>query len=384
MAQAISNAETARLEQAENKQADWKLWGPYVSERAWGTVREDYSADGSAWDYFPFEQSHLRAYRWNEDGIAGICDRRQRICFALSMWNGKDPIIKERLFGLSGPKGNHGEDVKEYYFYLDNTPTHSYMKYLYKYPQAAFPYDDLYKQNAARDKSQPEYELIDTGIFKDDEYFDIFIEYAKGGVDDICIKITAFNRSAEAAPLHLLPTIWFRNRWTWNGTSQKPSMRAVNLGYKNLSTIDLDQKDVGQYRLICEGSSRLIFTENESDLEKLFGVANASRFVKDGINEFIVNGDRTAVNDQMFGTKAAAHYDLMIPAFGKEEIYLRLMSVASSGDQQAKAHDGFIDQCEAVINSRKAEADEFYASIVPQNLSDDGKNVMRQALSGML
>lgn len=384
MVQANSNAETIRLEQAEKKEADWKLWGPYVSERAWGTVREDYSADGSAWDYFPFEQSHLRAYRWNEDGIAGICDRRQRLCFALALWNGKDPIIKERLFGLSGPKGNHGEDVKEYYFYLDSTPTHSYMKYLYKYPQATFPYADLYEQNAARGKTQPEYELFDTGIFNNDRYFDVFIEYAKGGVDDICIKITAFNRSSEAAPLHLVPTIWFRNRWTWNGTTDKPSMKAVDPGYKNLSTIQIRQKDIGEYNLICEGSSRLIFTENESNLERLFNAANVSPFVKDGINEFIVNGDQTAINDQMFGTKAAAHYDLMIPALGKEEIYLRLTSVGQVGAQSAKAHDDFIDQCQTVINSRKAEADEFYATIIPPNLSDDGKNVMRQALSGML
>jgi hypothetical protein len=384
MTQMKLNAETIRLEEAEQKTSDWKHWGPYVSERAWGTVREDYSADGSAWDYLPFEQSHLRAYRWNEDGIAGICDRKQRVCFALSVWNGKDSIIKERLFGLPGPKGNHGEDVKEYYYYLDNTPTHSYMKYLYKYPQAAFPYDDLYRENASRNKSQTEYELIDTGIFNDDKYFDVFIEYAKAGMDDICVKITAFNHSSEAATLHLLPTIWFRNRWSWNGTDEKPSMKEIDSGTDNLGAIHLHQKDVGEYRLICEGSSQLLFTENESNLQKLFNVPNTSRFVKDGINEYVINGNRMAVNAQMFGTKAAAHYDLMIPPNGKEEIYLRLAGETAAKVPKYNGHDDFIRHCQKTINSRRAEADEFYASIVPPNLSDDARNVMRQALSGML
>jgi len=378
------SAESVRLEEAEQQKADWKLWGPYVSERAWGTVREDYSPDGSAWDYLPFEHSHLRAYRWNEDGIAGICDRKQRICFSLAMWNGKDPVLKERLFGLSGPKGNHGEDVKEYYYYLDSTPTHSYMKYLYKYPQSEFPYQDLYRENGARDKSQPEYELIDTGVFDRDRYFDIFVEYAKAAVCDICIKITAFNRSDEAAPLHLLPTVWFRNRWTWNGTEDKPRLREDDMGLDNLACIHLRQKDLGEYRLVCEGSSHLLFAENETNFQKIYNIQNPSAFVKDGIHEFVIHGNRSAINDEMFGTKAAAHYDLMIPAHGKEEIYLRLTAEDTANPSEFRSHDEFIFRCEHVIANRRNEADEFYASIIPDNLSDDAGNVMRQALSGML
>jgi len=300
------------------------------------------------------------------------------------MWNGKDPILKERLFGLSGPKGNHGEDVKEYYYYLDNTPTHSYMKYLYKYPQSEFPYQDLYRENGARDKSKPEYELIDTGVFDHDRYFDVFIEYAKAGVSDICIKITAFNRSSEAAPLHLLPTVWFRNRWTWNGTEDKPSMREDDLGLNNLSCIHLRQKDLGEYRLVCEGSSHLLFTENESNFQKIYNIQNPMPFVKDGIHEFVLRGDQAAVNDLMFGTKAAAHYDLMIPAHSKEEVYLRLTAEDTVNPTEFKSHDEFIFRCEHVIANRRAEADEFYATVIPDNLSDDARNVMRQALSGML
>jgi hypothetical protein len=377
-------AEKVRLEDARQKKADWKLWGCYLSERAWGTVREDYSADGSAWDYFPFEESHLRAYRWNEDGIAGICDRKQRMCFAVSFWNGRDPILKERLFGVAGPQGNHGEDVKEYYYYLDNTPTHSYMKYLYKYPQTAFPYDELLKENKARDKTQPEYELVDTGIFDRDRYFDIFVEYAKADTEDICIRITVINRSPESAVLHALPTIWFRNRWSWNGTDDKPRMKQVDTGSSDLSVIHLHQKDLGDYRLICEGSSRLIFTENESNTEKLFNVRNSSRFVKDGINEFVVHARQEAANPAMLGTKASAHYDLDLVPHGIEEIYLRLTRRPSQDDAISIGYDEFINECRAVITKREAEADEFYASIVPQNLSDDAKNVMRQSLSGML
>jgi len=384
MPQVDSIAENVRLEDARQKRADWKLWGCYVSERAWGTVREDYSADGSAWDYFPFEQAHLRAYRWNEDGIAGICDRKQRMCFAVSLWNGRDPLIKERLFGLTGPQGNHGEDVKEYYFYLDNTPTHSYMKYLYKYPHAEFPYEDLYRENKVRDKTQPEYELIDTGVFDDDRYFDIFIEYAKADIDDICIRITAVNRSSESAVLHVLPTVWFRNRWSWNGTDDKPLMREVEAGSENLSAIHLHQGDLGNYRLVCEGSSRLIFTENDSNAEKLFNIPNSTPFVKDGINEFIVHGNQNAANPEMSGTKAAAHYDLELGPGGTEEIYLRLTKDGSEKGAKPARHDEFISQCREILTRRQEEADEYYASIVPQNLSDDARNVMRQALSGML
>ncbi|MEP7074799.1 MAG: glucosidase [Acidobacteriota bacterium] len=379
-----SDAEKMRLEDSTLQNADWKLWGSYVSERAWGTVREDYSADGSAWDYFPFEQSHLRAYRWNEDGIAGICDRKQRMCFAVAFWNGNDPVIKERLFGLAGPQGNHGEDVKEYYYYLDSTPTHSYMKYLYKYPHAAFPYEDLYRENKARDKTQPEYELIDTGIFDNDRYFDIFVEYAKADVEDICIRITAINRSSESAVLHLLPTVWFRNRWSWNGTDNKPGMKQVDTGAENLSAILLRQKDLGEYRLTCEGSSHLLFTENDSNTEKLFNVPNSSPFVKDGINQFVVHGEHEAVSPEGAGTKAAAHYDLDLGSHATEEVYLRLTFQKPDATDSVVSHDEFISGCRKIFDLRKKDADDFYAAIIPQNLSGDGKNIMRQSLAGML
>lgn len=380
----ILNVEEKRLDETEKRTADWKRWGCYLSERAWGTVREDYSADGSAWDYFPFEHSHLKAYRWNEDGIAGICDRKQNICFAVSLWNGQDAILKERLFGISGPKGNHGEDVKEYYYYLDNTPTHSYMKFLYKYPQAEFPYRRLYEENAKRDKSQPEYELIDTGVFDEDKYFDVFIEYAKADVEDICIKITALNRGGEAAPLQILPTVWFRNSWTWNENADKPILRRGATDNANLSAIQLKESDGDEYVLWCEGSSQLLFTENESNCEQLFKGPNNSPFTKDGIGQFVVHKNHQAVNTGSTGTKAAAHYMLMLPPGGEEEIYLRLSRQSGADDGKTLSHDGFIRDCEAVFRQRIAEADEYYASIVPANLSADEKNVMRQSLAGML
>lgn len=379
----VPNAEEIRLDEAEKDIADWKRWGSYLSERAWGTVREDYSPDGAAWDYFPFEHAHLKAYRWNEDGLAGLCDRKQNICFAVALWNGRDPILKERLFGLAGPKGNHGEDVKEYYYYLDNTPTHSYMKFLYKYPQAEFPYRQLYEENARRDKSQPEYELIDTGIFDDDKYFDVFIEYAKAGPEDICMKITAINRGPEAAPLHVLPTIWFRNTWSWDEHEKKPTLRKADQSAVDLSAIHL--QDVrSEYTLWCEGSSQLLFTENESNYERLFGGKNSSQFVKDGLNAYVVNGRHEAVNPASTGTRAAAHYALMVPAGGTDEIYLRLTKGPPPAKQKGIGHDKFIRECEAVIKKRIAEANEFYTGIIPPDLSDDAKNVMRQALAGML
>ncbi|MEP6704082.1 MAG: glucosidase [Acidobacteriota bacterium] len=369
------NAVEERLRQAADKTADWKHWGPYVSERAWGTVREDYSADGSAWDYFPFESSHLRAYRWNEDGIAGICDRNQRICFAMSFWNGKDPILKERLFGLSGPKGNHGEDVKEYYYYLDNTPSHCLMKYLYKYPQAPFPYADLYQANASRDKSQREYELIDTGIFDGDRYFDIFIEYAKAGPEDICIKITAVNRGPEAAPLHILPTAWFRNTWSWSIDAAKPE--ASDIEENGVTAIELKKELQSNYRLYCEGSPDILFCENETNNRKLFNSENASAYTKDGIGDYIVNGNHSAINPALKGTKAAAHYRFDIGAGESKEVCLRLTSsILPPGD--------LVESCKAIFEQRRADADEFYGGVIPANLSDDAKNVMRQALAGLL
>ncbi|MGI8642078.1 MAG: MGH1-like glycoside hydrolase domain-containing protein [Pyrinomonadaceae bacterium] len=378
-------AEEKRLEEARTKEKDWKLWGCYLSERAWGTVREDYSADGSAWNYFPFEQARSKAFRWNEDGIAGICDRKQRICFAVSLWNGKDKFLKERLFGLGGNEGSHGEDVKEYYFYLDNTPTHSYMKFLYKYPQGEFPYDKLHEENARRDKSGSEYELMDTGVFDDDKYFDILVEYAKADTDDICIKITATNRGRQSAPLHILPTIWFRNRWSWYEKANKPKMEKVKIAPENLSLIHLNEEKNDDYLLMCEGSSQLLFTENNTNYEKIYNGENKSSYVKDGINDFVVENKQEAVNPDQTGTKAAAHYDFNISPQSCETIYLRLSSQQSAvSSQQINSHDEFIADCEEIFQQRIKEADEFYAEIIPDDLTADAKNVMRQSLAGML
>ncbi len=394
-------AEEKRLEEAQTHEKDWKQWGCYVSERAWGTVREDYSADGAAWDYFPFEHARHKAFRWNEDGIAGICDRKQRICFAPAFWNGNDAIIKERFFGLSGNVGNHGEDVKEYYFYLDNAPTHSYMKFLYKYPQNAFPYEKLYEENAKRDKNQPEYELIDTGIFEENKYFDIFIEYAKADCEDICIKITAHNRASETAPLHVLPTVWFRNRWSWYEESNKPSLEKTESNAENLELINLKEEMLGEYQMICADSKNLLFTENDTNLQKLYNSENEAKFVKDAINNFIVNGEENAVNPENKGTKAAAHYYFEIEANKSETIYLRLRKISNRKDAETQSEkveensaslrsggelsfESFIADCEKVFAQRISEADEFYASVIPDNLNDDAKNVMRQSLAGML
>ena len=378
------NPEEKRLEEARKWEKDWKLWGCYVSERAWGTVREDYSADGAAWDYFPFEHALSKAYRWNEDGIAGICDRKQRICFAVSLWNGEDAFLKERLFGVNGNEGSHGEDVKEYYFYLDNTPTHSYMKYLYKYPQTRFPYEKLYEENRKRDKSQPEYELIDTGVFDEDKYFDVFIEYAKADSEDICIKITAHNRGRESAPLHILPTVWFRNRWSWYEKAEKAQMEQIKIKAENLSLVYLREDKRGDYFFVCEGASKLLFTENETNFEKLYGGKNESPYAKDGINDFIVEGKTDAVNPKKTGTKAAAHYVFDIAPQSSETIYLRLGNQQSASSQKFQNRGEFIKECEAIFVERKKEADEFYKEIIPDNLTDDAQNVMRQSLAGML
>lgn len=383
----------ARLDATTQKTADWKRWGPYLSERAWGTVREDYSRDGSAWEYFPFAHANTRTYRWNEDGIAGICDRQQRLCFALSLWNGNDPFLKERYFGLTGNEGNHGEDVKEYYFYLDSTPTHCYMKALYKYPQEAFPYDKIRQENSRRNKSDGEYELLDTGIFDGDRYFDVFIEYAKDGVDDICIRITAFNRGPAAAPLHLLPTAWFRNTWVWTDSAEKPEMKAAGT-----SAVEISESGLGEYALRFSGSPELLFCDNETNFKKLYGVENRTAFTKDGINNFVVENKAEAVNPGRTGTKAAVHYVLDIPAGGSETVYLRLAGIDAEdlnrGDAETRGKGGrakktvtseeFSAECEAVFAGRIAEADDFYSRIIPENLSADAKNVMRQALAGML
>src|SRR6516165_4673935 len=305
------NAEQKRLHESARRIAHWKRWGPYVSDRAWGTVREDYSAQGDAWNYLPHEHARSVAYRWNEDGIAGICDRHQYLCFALALWNGRDPILKERLFGLTGNEGNHGEDVKEYYFYLDSTPTHSYMKFLYKYPQGEFPYRWLVEENRRRGRHDSEFELLDTGVFDANRYFDIFVEYAKATAEDILISVTAYNRGPEAAELHILPTLWFRNTWCWVQGSQRPTLTRV-LESQDAAVIEANHATYQKRWLLCEGSPEVLFTENETNNQRLFGVPNRFRFVKDGINDYIVHGARAAVNQELTGTKCAAHYPFQI------------------------------------------------------------------------
>ena len=370
---ASTTKEQVRLAESAARTKHWKRWGPYLSERAWGTVREDYSPYGNAWEYFPHDHARSRAYRWNEDGIAGICDRHQYLCFALALWNERDPILKERLFGLTGNEGNHGEDVKEYYFYLDSTPTHSYMKYLYKYPQREFPYGQLVEENRRRGKDQPEFELLDTGVFNDDRYFDVFVEYAKGDFEDILVKITATNRGPDAAPLRLLPIIWFRNTWSWSKTQERPHMRGIPGG------IELDHPDLGRRWLYCDGSPEILFTENETNYKRLFGTDNGCPCVKDGINDYIVNGRKEAVAAMPMGTKAAAHYQMQVPAGATVTLRLRLTDIDFSGVAQA-AFDGF----DRLFTARKNEADEFYDTVIPQELSPDAQNVMRQGFGGML
>jgi hypothetical protein len=331
--------EGRRLAAQRSGSADWKRWGAYLSERQWGTVREDYSQYGEAWDYFSHDHARSRAYRWGEDGIAGLSDDQQRLCFALALWNGRDPILKERLFGLTGSEGNHGEDVKEYYFYLDATPTGSYLKMLYKYPQAAFPYGDLVETNRSRGKDEPEYELVDTGIFAEDRYFDVVVEYAKAGPDDILIRVSATNRGPEAAELHLLPQLWLRNTWAWGGhdVSERPSLRRAGdgLGSEVAAAVVAEHAELGCYRLTCEGAPSLLFTENETNLERLYGAPNGTPYVKDGIHEAIVGGRLEAVNPDGIGTKAAAHYRLSIAPGATEVIRLRLTKDDAVADRDS-------------------------------------------------
>ena len=323
MATVSSTAEQQRLAEARERGVPWRKWGPYLSERQWGTVREDYSQDGNAWDYFSHDQARSRAYHWGEDGLAGISDDKQLLCFALALWNGRDPILKERLFGLTNSEGNHGEDVKEYYFYLDSTPTHSYMKYLYKYPQAAFPYDDLIETNRRRNRGDMEYELLDTGVFNGDRYFDVFVEYAKQTPEDILIQISVCNRGPEPATLHVLPTLWFRNTWTWWPGTPKPALKQVT-GQKGSQAVAASHAELGERFLYCEGDVPLLFTENETNNERIFGTPNASPYVKDGINNYVVDGKQDAVNPQNTGTKAAAHYQVTVGAGKTATIRLRL------------------------------------------------------------
>jgi hypothetical protein len=382
-------AEDKRLEDWRHHKAHWKRWGPYISAREWGTVREDYSPYGKAWEYFPHDQARSRAYRWGEDGIGGICDIHQHICFAPTMWNGQDPILKERLFGLGGNEGNHGEDVKEYYFYLDSTPTHSYMKYLYKYPQAAYPYSQLVEENRRRGKSAPEYELCDTGIFKESRYFDVYVEYAKAGEDDILIRITAANRGPEKSPIWLLPTIWFRNTWSWGRGDERPCVMRSNIGAKKgkggaggSEILELNEKMYGDLWLVVEGKPELLFTENETNFKRLFGVENRGPYVKDAFEGYIIRNEKDAVNPAQRGTKAAALYRFEIESGASASIRLRLTNKPPDG--AAGEHAPLGSSYESVFSARKAEADEYYAAHTPKKLSPDARNVYRQAFAGLL
>ncbi len=378
------NEEQLRLKAAREQSVSWKKWGPYLSERQWGTVREDYSENGDAWNFFTHDQARSRAYRWGEDGIAGLSDDQQRLCFALALWNGKDPILKERLFGLTNSEGNHGEDVKEYYFYLDSTPTHSYMKCLYKYPQAAFPYADMVETNRRRNRNDMEYELLDAGVFHEDRYFDVFVEYAKAGPEDILVRITAANRGPDAAELHLLPTLWFRNNWSsWiaesNRVAEKPSLQQIKTP-AGATAVAATHPVLGEFTFSCEGEVPLLFTENETNHQRLFpGQKNESPHVKDGINECVVQGNQGAVNPQQQGTKVAAHYRVNVGAGQTQVIRLRLSKTPA--DQKGEV---FGKQFDEVFADRLREADEFYKSVTPPSVSKDEANVMRQALAGML
>ncbi|HSE42622.1 MAG TPA: glucosidase, partial [Acidobacteriota bacterium] len=365
----IDVTEQKRLNEAREKGIPWKKWGPYLSERQWGTVREDYSQDGNAWDYFSHDQSRSRAYRWGEDGIGGISDDRQKLCFALALWNKKDPILKERLFGLTNSEGNHGEDVKEYYFYVDSTPTHSYMKYLYKYPQREFPYGNLLEKNR-RSREEMEYELIDTGVFDDDRYFDVFVEYAKQDPEDMLIRITAYNRGPESAPLHVLPTFWFRNNWSWGDDNPKPWLREMEPGL--ICAVD---QDLGSYWFYCDQSSEILFTENETNMQRLWNQPNATPYVKDAFHRYVMSGDKESVNPKKTGTKAAAHYVFDVPAGGSKTINLRMTASQSKNPFQ---------DFDEIFKNRIADANEFYERITPRTLNEDQSRVHRQALAGML
>jgi len=387
----MKTVEHLRLEEARQEKKLWKKWGPYLSERQWGTVREDYSERGDAWDFFTHDHARSRAYRWGEDGLAGISDDQQHLCFALALWNGKDPILKERLFGLTNSEGNHGEDVKEYYFYLDSTPTHSYMKYLYKYPQAAYPYADLVETNRRRTRNESEYELLDTGVFNDDRYFDVFVEYAKDGPEDLLVQITAVNRGPEQAVLHLLPTLWFRNDWaSWiaptNRATEKPTLKQIQ-ATAGTSAIVAKHSRLGTYYLYCDGDAPLLFTDNTTNNDRLFpGQANESPYAKDGINNYVVQGCQTAVNPEHQGTKASAHYRQMVGPGQSMTVRLRLTSQGpvEQGQHKKGVAVPFGPAFAETLAARLKEADEFYRSVTPPSVSPDAGNVMRQALAGML
>jgi hypothetical protein len=398
----LQTTEDRRLEEARTRKRHWKRWGPYLSERQWGTVREDYSASGTAWEFFPHEHARSRAYRWGEDGIGGISDRHQMICFGLALWNGHDPILKERLFGLTGNQGNHGEDVKEYYFYLDSTPTHSYMRMLYKYPQAAFPYEALLEENQRRGKEAPEFELVDTGVFAENRYFDVFVEYAKADVEDILIKIVVVNRGPDPAPLHILPSLWFRNTWSWGKDLRRPIVRTATCVPGSVCA-ELQHWQYGKRWLLCAGKPELIFTENETNSQRLFGLKNRS-YPKDAFHAFVIQSDRAAVNPKQMGTKMAAYYPVELGPGESATLKLRLTDMEPLGSlndnsgvigtitspghadrgEGVPASNDFEAGFDAMFAQRQKEAEEFYASRLPAELSEDAKRVMRQALSGML
>ncbi len=399
----ILTIEDHRLEEARLRKKHWKRWGPYLAERQWGTVREDYSKDGSAWESFPFEHAHARAYRWGEDGIGGLCDRHQMICFALALWNGRDPILKERMFGLTGKQGNHGEDAKEYYFYLDSTPTHSYMRMLYKYPQAEFPYAQLLEENRRRGRNAPEFELLDTGIFEGNRYFDVFVEYAKCDVEDILIKITAINRGPELAALHLLPTLWFRNTWSWGKDLRRPIVRKAP-DTPGAVCAELQHWEYGKRWLLCAGQPELLFTENETNYARIFNYRSRTPYEKDAFHEWLIHGNKAAVNPERTGTKMAAHYPLQLGPGDAATLKLRLTDLDPLGCMDADspmvgtitspAHqeraegvpgtNDFANGFDALFVQRQKEADEFYSSRLSKQLSSDAHKVMRQAYAGML
>jgi len=362
--------ERERLKEADEGKARWKRWGPYLSEREWGTVREDYSPNGTAWDYFPHDHARSRAYRWGEDGICGLSDRHQRVCLALAVWNGKDPILKERLFGLTNSEGNHGEDVKEIYYYLDATPTHSYLKALYKYPQNEFPYSQLAEENRRRSKNEPEYELIDTGAFRENRYFDLFVEYAKAGPEDILMQVTAVNRGPEPAPIHVLPQLWFRNTWAWFYGAAKPSLEALSD-----NAVRVSHPELGEYTLWADGSPSLLFCENETNFGRLFGMENSARYFKDAFHDYLINGNTAAVNSARSGTKCAVHFPLTIPAGVEVKLRLRFASAL-----EAPPFGDF----DKIVDARRKEADEFYAGLQCDLADAEEKSIQRQAVAGLI
>jgi hypothetical protein len=376
------NAERRRLDEADAG-VPWRRWGPYVSARQWGSVREDYSKDGEAWWYLPHDHARSRAYRWGEDGIAGVCDDQQILCLALALWNGRDPILKERFFGLAGPEGNHGEDVKEYWFHRDSTPTHSYLNFLYKYPQREFPYLDLVATNRARSRTEFEYELLDTGVFDDGRYFDVEVEYAKAAPEDLVMRVTVHNRGPEDAPVHVLPTLWFRNTWSWpdahwpDDQGSAPPRLSAGSGAHGLSAVDVEHPILGRRRVLYADEPGLLFTENETNTERIFGTPNTTPYVKDGIGRYVVDGETGAVNPANVGTKAAAHYLLDVPAGGSAVVRLRL----ADGEV---GPDGFADDVDAILAQRRAEADAFYDEVLASNLGEAERDVVRRALAGML